>query len=164
MADADLQRAIESLKIQDVYVRELTAKCLADFDPKHAEELDRLIVQRMHVVRESQVAELSDGNHLLRVFVRLGARWVMPEEAEEPSAVRALIEAEFVAEYRMDKVLDEAAINAFALRNASFHVWPYWRELLSNQCIRMHLPKLTLPMSQVADNHDAEEADAEADS
>jgi hypothetical protein len=147
MADADLQRAIESLKIQDVYVRELTAKCLGDFDPKHAEELDSLIVQRMHVVRESQVAELSDGNHLLRVFVRLGARWVTPKEAEEPSAVRALIEAEFVAEYRLDEVLDEAAINAFALRNASFHVWPYWRELLSNQCIRMHLPKLTLPMS-----------------
>lgn len=161
MASEALQRAIESLEIQDVYVRDLVASCVGEFDPKYAVELDRLEVQQMHLVRQASVASLSDEHRLLRVFLRLGARWVDPDKQDEEPAVRAVIEAEFVAEYRMEQELDQEAIDAFALRNASYHVWPYWRELLSNQCTRMHLPKLMLPMAQVAANRDPAEADAD---
>ena len=42
------------------------------------------------------------------------------------------------------------ALEHFALRNASFHVWPYWREYLANQCRRMNLPPVMLPMRQFA--------------
>lgn len=150
MISAELQKAIDSLAIQDVYVREQVATCEKDFDPKYAPDIDRLIVQQMHIVRGSKVVEQDDGAHLLRVFVLLGTRWIDPAEENEDLSVRALIEAEFVAEYRMTKELEKACIDEFSLKNTSYHVWPYWRELLGSHCMRMHLPRLMLPTFQLA--------------
>lgn len=152
MISADLQKAIDNLGIQDVYVRDQVACCMGDFDPKYAADMDRLVVQQMHLVKKSNIAELDGDTSLLRVFVRLGARWVDPEEENEELSVRALIEAEFVAEYQMTDSLEQASIDEFCLKNTSYHVWPYWRELLSNQCTRMHLPRLILPTVQLAHN------------
>jgi len=158
MISADLQRAIDSLKIQDVYVRDQVASCLGDFDPKYAADISKLTIQQMHLVRQSNVAELGDDARLLRVFIRLGARWVDPEEENEEPSIQALIEAEFIAEYLMTEKLDQACIDEFSLKNASYHVWPYWRELLSSQCARMHLPRLILPTIQLAHNRHQEAA------
>jgi hypothetical protein len=52
----------------------------------------------------------------------------------------------------MSAKLKKDCLNEFALRNASYHVWPYWRELLMSQCARMHLPRLVMPTMQVAQN------------
>ena len=106
----------------------------------------------MHAVKQATVAALDDESQLLRVFVRLGVRWVDPEEENEALSVKAVIEAEFIAEYQMTATLEQACIDEFCLKNASYHVWPYWRELLSNQCARMHLPRLMLPAVQLAHN------------
>ncbi len=74
----------------------------------------------------------------------------------------ALIEATFVAEYMLSSIPENEALNAFALNNASYHVWPYWREYLMNQCLRMNLPKVIVPITQFARNadHDAVEESA----
>jgi len=152
MISADLQKAIDNLSIQDVYVRDQVASCLGDFDPKYAAELEHLTVQQMHLVKQANVVELNDENRLLRVFVRLGARWVDPEEENEELSIRAVIEAEFIAEYQMTDTLEQACIDEFSLKNVSYHIWPYWRELLSSQCARMHLPRLILPTVQLAQN------------
>jgi hypothetical protein len=32
------------------------------------------------------------------------------------------------------------------LHNASFHLWPFWREYVVSQCNRMNLPKISIPM------------------
>lgn len=152
MISADLQKAIDSLHIQDVYVRDQIASCYGDFDPKYAADMDRLVVQQMHLVNQSNVVELDNVTRLLRVFVRLGARWVDPEEKNEELSVRAVIEAEFIAEYQITEELEQACLDEFSLVNASYHIWPYWRELLSNQCARMHLPRLILPTMQLAHN------------
>ena len=154
MISVELQEAIDSLEIQDVYVREQIGNCVGDFDPKYSVELDRLVVQQMHVVKTANVVELSDEGktQLLRVFLRLGARWADPDEDNEELSVRALIEAEFVVEYEITRELEQASIDEFCLRNVSYHVWPYWRELLNSQCTRMHLPALTLPTMQLAHN------------
>ncbi len=157
-ASPELQQAIDSLKIRDVYLRELDARCLGDFDPKYAADLDKLLVQQMHLVRQSQIVELDGEARLLRIFVRLGARWVDAKEPDEASSIRALVESEFIAEYEMDGALEEDAINEFSLQNASYHIWPYWRELLSSQCVRMNLPKVMLPMVQLAHNRHQEES------
>ncbi|PLY15327.1 MAG: preprotein translocase subunit SecB [Sedimenticola sp.] len=156
MISAGLQKAIDSLNIQDVYIRDQVASCIGDFDPKYAADMERLTVQQMHLVKQSNVVELEDDGRLLRVFVRLGARWVDPEEDSEELSVRALIEAEFIAEYQMSATLEQACIDEFSLKNASYHIWPYWRELLSNQCARMHLPRLILPAVQLAHNRHQE--------
>jgi len=152
MISAGLQKAIDHLAIHDVYVRDQVARCFGDFDPKYAAEIERLTIQQMHLVKQATVAALDDESHLLRVFVRLGVRWVDPEEENEALSVKAVIEAEFIVEYQMTATLEQACIDEFCLKNASYHIWPYWRELLSNQCARMHLPRLMLPAVQLAHN------------
>jgi len=153
MISAGLQKAIDNLNIQDVYVRDQVASCMGDFDPKYATDIERLAIQQMHLVKQANVVELDDENRLLRVLVRLGARWIDPEEKNEELSVRAVIEAEFIAEYQMTATtLEQSCIDEFSLENASYHIWPYWRELLSNQCARMYLPRLILPTVQLAHN------------
>lgn len=152
MISAALQEAIDSLQIQDVYVRDMDAKCIGDFNPKYAADITKLNVQQMHQVRQSNIAELENDTQLLQVFIRLGMRWVDPDEANEEKSVRAMIETEFVAEYVMTKKLDQACIDEFSLKNTSYHVWPYWRELLSSQSDRMRLPRLMLPTVKLAHN------------
>lgn len=142
-----LQQAIESLIISDVYQKESTAYCAEDFDPKSFNELESLHVQQMHSVHKSEIIEVEENGELLRVFIRLGTRWVSSQEQEEPD-VKAAIESEFIAEYQIKTSLEQDCIDEFALKNASYHVWPYWREYLSSQCERMRLPRVVLPTVQ----------------
>ncbi len=151
-----LQSAIESLRINDVYQRAATSVLADGFEPKYDSDLDRLQIQFKHIVSRSEILSLEDeegAQQLFRVYVDLGARWVLPSQ-DNTSEERARIEGTMVAEYQMDNHPGDEALNAFALKNASFHVWPYWREFLSAQCLRMNLPKLTLPTIQFAANRD----------
>ncbi|ADL54767.1 hypothetical protein [Gallionella capsiferriformans] len=152
MKNAKLQKAIDTLQIQDVYLRDCLSRCVGDFDPKYCDDYSQLTVQYLHVVKQSVVMEREGDGRLLRVFVDTGARWVDLTESDEECSVRAMIEASFVAEYRVTGELDQTCIDEFSLKNASYHIWPYWRELLTNQCTRMHLPRLMLPAVQLAHN------------
>ena len=148
------------------------------FEPKYDPDVDALEVQFQHVVTESSVLEIEDDGEaparLFRVFIRLGARLVAPPSAPreseaaahtapstdrageehrdsvDPDSVRALVTGMMVAEYDMEGKPSETALKAFALRNASYHVWPYWREFLASHCVRMNLPKVVLPAVQFA--------------
>lgn len=151
MISSELQKAIDSLQINDVYVRNFAAICEDGFDPKY-ELTDQLTFQTKHFVRESSVAELDQDKRILRVFIDLGARWVIEGEDPENADVKVCIEAEFIAEYIMSEPLEQASIDAFSLNNASYHVWPYWREFLTSQCTRMHLPRVVLNTVQLAQN------------
>ncbi len=143
-----LQQAMDNLIINDVYLKNSKAHCDDDFDPKSTDQLEGLLVQQMHVVHKSEVVKIEDDGELLRVFIRLGSRWVYPTEAEEPE-VKAFIEGDFIAEYKIADSLEQACIDEFAMKNASFHVWPYWREFLSSHCERMRLPRVVLPTVQL---------------
>ncbi len=153
MISASLQKAIDSLHIQDVYLKELTARCDDDFEPKYAANCESLVISTKHQVREAIILEMLEQEKILRVLVDIGVRWFDENSPDEESSVKALIEAVFVAEYSMDEMLEKDSVNEFSLKNVSYHIWPYWRELLSSQCDRMHLPKVILPMMQLADNH-----------
>lgn len=154
-----LQQAIDSLQIQDVYLRSASAEMVPNFEPKYDPEVDTLKVQFKHVVTRSDILELENGTdsqRLFRVYVDLGARWIAPSsegEDKEPEE-KARIEATMSAEYLMDDDPGKEALNLFALHNASYHIWPYWREYLSAQCLRMNLPKITLPAVQFAANRE----------
>ena len=139
-----LQLAIETLHINDVYLKFTRAQCIDDFDPKFADVQTELQVQQLHAVRRSEVIQVEGDGQLLRVYIRLGTRWIMPREGDEPE-VKAFIEADFIAEYLMTTPLEQASIDEFSLKNASYHVWPYWREFLSSQCERMRLPRVVMP-------------------
>lgn len=165
MITPELQKAIDTLQIRDVYLRDFVARCIGGFDPKYDADFSELSLETMHGVKESAVVEVDEeggAERLLRVIVVLGVRWinetgfneVSEEELESNNffPVCAFIEAEFVAEYSIEGELEQACIDEFALKNASYHVWPFWRELLASQCVRMNLPRLMLPTVQLADN------------
>ena len=101
------------------------------------------------VLDEPEEPEDGDSNYILRVFVELGAR-LKDESSDQEHAVE--IEAEFVAEYNMAKMLSKECVDEFALKNASFHIWPYWREFLMSQCMRLGMSKIAVPTFQVAAN------------
>jgi len=152
MISPELQDAIDNLHIHDVYVRDLLARCVDDFDPKYDSIIETLAIQFKYVVKQSVIVELENQTNLLRVFVEVGARWIDEAAEDEASSIKAFIEAEFIAEYTMDKGLEQKSIDEFSLKNVSYHTWPYWRELLSSQCTRMHLPRVILPTVQLAHN------------
>ncbi|WP_425642732.1 hypothetical protein ACPUEK_06605 [Marinomonas gallaica] len=141
-----LQKAIDNLSIQDVYLKSSQAECSEGFDPKRTEHTE-LLVQQMHAVRRSEVIQSNEDELILKVYVRMGTRWVLPVEGQDPE-IKAFVEADFIAEYAMAELLETEAVDEFSLKNASFHVWPYWREFLSSQCERLRLPRLVLPAVQ----------------
>jgi len=143
---ASLQKAIDNLSIHDVYLKTSKAECSEDFDPKRTDHTE-LLVQQMHTVRRSEVLQINEGELILQVYVRLGTRWGVPVGEGEPE-VKAFVEADFIAEYSMAELLETEAVEEFSLKNASFHVWPYWREFLSSQCERLRLPRVVLPTVQ----------------
>jgi hypothetical protein len=88
----------------------------------------------------------------------LGTRWIIPCEeknGDDDPEVKAHIEGVMVAEYLMQADPAPDALKQFALKNASFHIWPYWREYLSTQCLRMNLPKLIMPAVQFASGNNS---------
>ena len=157
-----LQKAIECLKIHDVYLRSSEATLTDGFEPKYETDLDALEVQFKHLVSHSNVLLLEEDGEsklqLFRVFVELGARWVESTEQKsgDDDSFKAQIEAVMVAEYLMKEDPGKEALKEFALRNASYHIWPYWREYLTTQCMRMNLPKLVMPTVQFANNRDTD--------
>lgn len=55
-------------------------------------------------------------------------------------------DAIFTLRYKVAGRLSKAEANAFARHNAVFNAWPYWRELVQSQAVRMGLPPLTVPL------------------
>jgi len=158
-----LQKAIDRLLIHDIYLRSTQSSLSEGFEPKYDPDLDRLEAQFRHVVTHWSVLLLEQEGEesvsLFRVFVELGVRWLEPGaggDVEEERRIKARIDALMVAEYRMMEDPGKESLQQFALRNASYHIWPYWREYLMGQCLRMNLPKLVLPAVQFAQNRTAE--------
>lgn len=156
MKNKNLREAIDNLEIRDVYVKSLIANSADDFEPKYYENFDSLTQQNKHLVSKSSVMLVdgsdTDPDKIFRVHVEYGMRWNEAPEHEGEGEQKAIIEAEFVVEYLMKKDLNSDCLNAFALENASFHVWPYWRELVSSQCERMQMPRIIMPTLQLASN------------
>lgn len=167
MSSEALERAKSRLEFLDLYVTALDARHMSGFNPKNHGALNGLKLQTMHVARQSEVLELtSETGRLLRITLGFGVRWIQEEgssDGSEPpdedasgeAAVRAQVEADFVAEYLMSEELEQDAIDAFALNNASYHAWPYWRELVMNQSERLRMPRVSLPMQQFAQNRES---------
>lgn len=161
MSNALLQEAISCLAIQDVYIRGHSLITAPDYDPKF--NPGTLSVQLRAHVQSGQIINLRNNEaqeevptRLLRVHVDTGLRLVSGADANQspetgdtapPNTVRAELTAQFVAEYLITcPDLSDEARNVFVERNAAFHVWPYWRELIESVCARARLPLVILPM------------------
>lgn len=157
-----LQIAQSGLRITDVALRQSRCELAELFEPKY--EHPEMEVQFMQRTARSQVLEgrdRDDGEHkLFQVFVAFGVRWVRrptksrtrkrakgaAEPAKSDSEVLGMIEATFIAEYEMTKMVEKVALDEFALHNAPWNIWPFWREYVASQSNRMNLPKVTMPL------------------
>lgn len=173
MSGDALQQAKEALQIADVWQHRVAAFISDDL------QASAVFPEKFEVLFKHQIARTlwgkadgdDDGPYVFRVHIDLGLRYVDAGEAESDNAgtgttaedsqksspddsgeqeLLAQVEATYVAEYRTTEELPEDALKAFACRNASYHVWPFWREFIASQCNRMNLPRVSLPLRSIA--------------
>ena len=152
--EEQLQRAIDVLSIDLVAIRSSSARISDDFDPKFESD-DGVVTVKLHsrVEKFDLVTVHDEADKLfLRVFIECGVTLDRPPEngsgnGEAPEEL-ASIDARFAAYYLMIENPGQEALEQFVLHNASFHVWPYWREYLASQCLRMNLAPIPVPMRQ----------------
>lgn len=179
-----LKQAQAALHIQDVSQRSASAHLADGYDPKYNSL--NLEVQSMHQVLRSEVLEPSEGidlPRLFRVHVYLAVRWFdssfqegelqapgpsqskeSPPPSEDSVDVLGRIDTNYVAEYQLLSNPAQEVLDEFALKNVSYHVWPYFREFVTSQSARMNVPKIVLPMFQPACNQAWNEQEAEGTS
>lgn len=155
-----LKQAQQGLRIRDVFQVAAHAKVAEEYDYSPISGDQGPALQTKHLVRQTVVLEpvdLEDAPDLFRVYIELGVRWKHSEDApgdDEDSWTE--IGATYVAEYEKHQEVEADALTAFALHNASFHVWPYFREFVASQCQRMNFPKIVIPMMRFASNRDTQ--------
>ena len=109
MISENLQKAIDGLRIVDVYVQDVLAECQEDFDPKRS-SFDDLILQTKHLVKGSEQKKVVDTeNSLFCVHLEMGARWV-DRSSQEDEVAKAFIEASFIAEYSIITSLKQESL------------------------------------------------------
>lgn len=150
MANEHLKVAQQGLAFEDVFQTQVQAKVAEGFEPKlHAQALEStLTIQFKHtVVRSMLIALNGNDEHVFRVNVEVGVRYLPTDKTE--SAILAHIEASYSIDYRITDLAllnNQEALDEFALKNASYHLWPFWREFAMAQAQRMNLPAVPLPM------------------
>lgn len=152
-----LQKAIDGLELNDVFIQHSVSFLTPNFDPKIYQNLAEMPLSLLHRVLRSKILELDSDQdpvrNLFLVEIEFGARWHFEAEDTEETFeenTAAKIETIFVVEYQIQDDIPQSALAEFALNNVSYHAWPFWREYLMSQCSRMNLPKNALPMRQVA--------------
>ncbi|MFW6011368.1 MAG: hypothetical protein ACOC8Q_02550 [Desulfosalsimonas sp.] len=164
MTNQALERAQQSLKIHDVWIRFANAWIADDYDPIYS-PLHSPGTQFKHAVARFTLAELTPATadqarqalYLFRVYLDLGMRLVTGQDEDknfsgksnQDASVLAKVEATMVAEYHAAEDPGYEALDAVAAKNASYHVWPFWREYLVSQCERMRLPRVFIPTMQL---------------
>lgn len=163
-----LQKAIDNLSIQMVYLHSTEAKIYNGFDPLMPNQ--ELVGQygisiKSYLVKELKNEETGVIHKFLVYQTEAGMRYLKgpvsdelkenpenPENAEQlDKLIAAEITATFVSEYliKCDEELPQDAISEFGRINVPHQVWPYWREYCHSTCARMSLPVSILPMFSI---------------
>ncbi|WOG27802.1 hypothetical protein [Endozoicomonas sp. 8E] len=147
MNDEALEQAINALQINSVSLFATQCSIADQFFPAYDPLAENIQIQSKHLISRTEQIDFEDDEgrtvKVIRFHAEFGTRMMLPSSGELEQ--KALIEATFVAEYKVaDVELSEEAIKEFALRNVMFNVWPYWQEYLTSTCSRMELPKSEL--------------------
>lgn len=175
VSETPLQLAQKCLRIADVYLRKSSLSSSDEYEHRSV-DAEALRSQYHHVVEKSEVLVEEDGGdglRLFRVHVDLAVRWGLVPSSEASAEDQqsntdvsedsfnelGRIAAHYVAEYELTEDVARECLDAFALQNASYHIWPYWREYVATSCARMNVPKIVMPTIQAAQNRDCEESE-----
>lgn len=148
-----LERAKAGLQFDDIFQTSASASLHSGFEVKFAVfDEASCHLQFKHVVQQSNVLDFQSDTEtltLFRVYIDVGVRLIgglTEKDVEEPTLQ---IEASYCVDYRINASElkgDNEALDQFALQNASYHLWPFWREFVMSQCTRMNVPKIPMPM------------------
>jgi hypothetical protein len=153
-----LQKAIDNLSIEMIYLHSTNAQLCNNFDPLIPNQ--ELIGQYAIRTKSCSVKELQDDtgvkNKSLVYQTEASMRYLkgpIPDELKSSEneeqlneLIVAEIEAVFVSEYACKEELPQDAILEFGRINVPHQVWSYWREYCHSTCARMSLPISILPM------------------
>ncbi len=165
-----LQKAVDNLAIQMIYLRSTDAHLCNDFDPLVPNQ--ELIGQFNIGIKSCHAKELKDEAGLYhRVLVyqtEARMRYLKGpisdelkndlEEEQLEKLMAAEIVATFVSEYGItcDEELPQDAVLEFGRVNVPHQIWAYWREYCHATCARMSLPVSILPMYIINKSTDSE--------
>ena len=139
-----IDEALANLAIKDIFLKSMKCENFK-FDIELYPKCDYKVFLKHKVIRSSILESTDHKQHLLRVLLGYGVKWV---SKEEPQDELAIIEAEYIAEYRLKQRISDTAIDEFCLKNVGHNVWPYWREFVATTTQRLNLPTLTLPLQK----------------
>jgi hypothetical protein len=74
---------------------------------------------------------------------------VLPTDG--PPAVDLRATAELIYVRKAETTIADADIEEFALLNAPFNAWAYWREFVQSSLARLNLPTLAIPLFRISD-------------
>lgn len=166
---AKIARAQSSLRMFDVIQRFGQTTLASDFLPPFVNtqglRVETTFGPTGHRVHEGQIGTDSGDVYGLKIveFVVVAvAKFFPPTVAEGndsteqalPEVTLAEIKAEFAAAYIWSGCDNEDLI-AYGQWAVGMHVWPFWREFLQTQCVRMRLPPITIGFLRDGRNADA---------
>jgi len=155
-----INRAVQSLAISDVYVRETVARIEPELEPTVGGI--KLSARFKAGTTGHRILNVGDESKLramvaydIKAEVELffdEPNVALEEQGRTPTVIdgktlAARISVVFCAMYRVKgSAPDNEALQEFGVNNALFHVWPYWREYLGSICNRLHIKPILLPM------------------
>ena len=139
-----INEALENILLKNILLKSINAEN-HHFDVELNPDIKYKVLLKHKVLQSSLLENTDHSQHLLRVLLSYGVKWVSEEDSSQELAI---IEAKYIAEYKLKKVISDDAIDAFCLKNTGHNVWPYWRELVATTTQRLGLPHLTLPLQK----------------
>jgi hypothetical protein len=156
-----LQKAIDNVSIQMIYLHSTNANICNGFDPLIPNQ--ELIGQYNIATKSCHLKEITDETnkrHKILVYqTEASMRYLkgpisdnLKNELNVNNQVNDLMAAEIVAVYvseytiKCDEELPQEAVLEFGRLNVPHQIWSYWREYCHSTCARMSLPVSILPM------------------
>lgn len=160
-AEAAGGRAVASYEIDDIFLIASSCTSGPEFNPTQqiVEVSVRLNFGIASNVRLQRRTPLHGGADILVIrYIATGELLILspgvPEDKVEldPADTLANVQLTFAADYRCSEAdfSDREAIGSF-VRYVRLHVWPYWREGVSEILTKMRLPRVTIPMMKPTD-------------
>lgn len=143
-----LTQAIENLTITDVHLRSLSINISENENFLTIKNYKKVPQSYKSMVKIDEVKLSAEASERYVYVFRyaIGVRLVKEDDGDDEQAEALVsIEAEFDACYFSKSELERNVLEAFALNNVGYNVWPYWREVVQSSCARLGINSIRVP-------------------
>lgn len=138
----------EYFALQDIALWSTTLSREGDYQPEMHE--GKCSIQTMRSVRPEVLTAVLEGSdeevEVLRTFVSLGVRSVLPKQDANPETILFTLEATFSVEYIILKAPEQSDFVRFVDFNCIHNAWPFWRQHVYDMLKRASLPVPAIPL------------------